>query len=66
MSVKVYKVDGQQCVLSGNLPNGYNHDEQSGLITNAEGDVVGVSGCCPVGPVGEIGPLGRNDVGNGT
>ena len=64
MSVNIYNVDGQQCVTSGILPEGYEVDDH--LILNADGEVVGVSGCCPVGPEGERGPLGRNNVGNGT
>ena len=64
MSVNIYNVDGQHCVSTGILPEGYTIDNN--LILNVDGKVVGVSGCCPVGPVGEKGPLGRNDVGNGT
>jgi len=65
MSVNIYNVDGQQRVSSGILPEGYEIDGNH-LILNANGEVVGVSGCCPVGPVGEKGPLGRSDIGNST
>jgi hypothetical protein len=66
MSIKMFDVDGQQCVMSGDLPNGYTEDRLTGHVMDSYGNVVGVIGCCPVGPMGDIGSIGRNKVGKNT
>jgi hypothetical protein len=66
MSIKMFNVDGQQCVMSGDLPNGYTEDRSTGEVVDSDGKVVGMIGCCPVGPIGEIGTIGRNKVGKNT